>query len=289
MILTTKKIFALSKNKRLYNIGNINKPVGIYDVQKMEYDVLKKITENSEEFKISILLGEIEPGITLICLDLDDCFTSDGRLEPLTAKFLEEFNEDEYEVSCSGEGIHVYILTRLKDLETFIVKGQEGCKSFECYTNCRHIVTTYCDFKNINFEVGKHDKFLQDLYDNKRNKKEDLIKHICAVFDGKEITSMSQIRGAVYEREPIKDMYTLRGCGYKDNKLIEIIDTNPESVDQSAHDVALLRKLTYYCLDFDDAWEMAKKTNYYKQKDKRHKDKFNKEKYKDGVRRVIFG
>ena len=46
--------------------------------------------------------------------------------------------------------IHIYILTKL-DLETFIVKDMEGCKSFECYTNKRHImIFVRCFFQNKN-------------------------------------------------------------------------------------------------------------------------------------------
>ena len=66
-------------------------------------------------------LKDITDSVKLICLDLDDCFTPDGKIEPLTKEFLKEFSEDEYEVSSSGEGIHIYVLTKLS-LETFIVK-----------------------------------------------------------------------------------------------------------------------------------------------------------------------
>ena len=38
--------------------------------------------------------------------------------------------------------------TNKENFETFIVKDLEGCKSFECYTNKRHIVTTPFDFEN---------------------------------------------------------------------------------------------------------------------------------------------
>ena len=71
-------------------------------------------------------------------------------------------------------------------------------------------------------------------------------------------------------------MHTLRGLGYKDPMIIECIDAVPSMVDQSAHDAKLVRKLMYYCLSFDAAWEMAKKTNYYKAKDTYHKIKFDK-------------
>jgi hypothetical protein len=45
----------------------------------------------------------------------------------------------------------------------------------------------------------------------------------------------------------------------------------------------------YYTYDFDLAWELAKKTNYYKHKDKKHQDKFNSERYKERTRMFIRG
>ena len=83
-------------------------------------------------------------------------------------------------------------------------------------------------------------------------------------------------------------MFTLRGLGYKDANLIQIIDEDPTVVDQSSHDAKLIRKLMYYTLSFDDAWEMAKKTNYYKAKDDYHKKKFDNDRYKENTRRCIY-
>ncbi|MCM1324125.1 MAG: hypothetical protein NC218_08180 [Acetobacter sp.] len=288
MYLAPYKIFALSSKKRLLNVDEPNRPVGIYDVKKMKYLEALGYTEDlgGEGLSVSILLGTVIGNTKLICLDLDDCFTPDGKLEKDTADFLKEFKPEEYEVSSSGEGIHVYILTNL-DLKTFIVKDLEGCKSFECYTNKRHIVTTYFDFENTNLVVGKHDKFITDLYNRVNNKRDALIQDVKAAFSGVECKNDAEVRGAIFGRKPVTDMFTLRGLGYKDGNLIEIIDTSPDSVDQSAHDAKLIRKLMYYCLDFDAAWEMAKKTNYYKGKDKRHKLKFDNPTYKERTRTFI--
>ncbi len=287
MYLYPFKIFSLSKNKRLINYDKPNEPVGIYNVEKMSYNEAVSKQEAIGDCNVSILLGEIVMGIKLICLDLDDCFLDSGELEPLTEKFLKEFNSDEYEVSTSGTGLHIYILTKM-DLETFIVKELEGCKSFECYTNKRHIVTTYFDFAQTNLVVGAHDEFIKTLYDKVNKQRQSSLKDdVKLVFQGKEITSNKDIYSAKLGRTPVTDMYTLRGIGYKDPTLISIIDENPDCVDQSVHDAKLVRKLMYYTLDFDDAWEMAKKTNYYKAKDKKHKIKFDTPVYKERTRKFI--
>ena len=288
------KIFSLSKNKRLFNKLEPHRTIGLYDVEKMSYTEAVKQSKFIKDCKVSILLGSVIPKVNLIVLDLDDCFDSEGFLEPDTEEFLKEFNVDEWEVSSSGTGIHIYILTKL-NLETFIVKDLEGCKSFECYTNKRHIVTTTFDFKNTNLVIGAHDEFITNLYNkvkelrknNNNYKQETMVK---TVFEGVKIEDeKSAFIAGLKKQSPVTDMWTLRKCGYKDSNLIEIIDTEPTSVDQSAHDAKLIRKLMYYTYDFDLAWELAKKTNYYKHKDKKHQDKFNSERYKERTRMFIGG
>lgn len=285
MYIYPYKIFTISKDKRVLN--NELKATGIYDCQKMNYIDAIHYAE-PRNLKVSVLLGKVVGDIKLICLDLDDCFDENMNMEKDTKEFLKEFSIDEYEVSSSGEGIHVYILTKL-ELETFIVKELEGCKSFECYTNKRHIVSTTFDFEHTDLRVGAHDAFLKGLYDKVNSQKKSTLREdVKMVFQGEEYKNKADLRGKLYGRTPITDMYSLRGCGYKDTELISIIDENPESVDQSAHDAKLIRKLMYYTLeDFDQAWEFAKKTNYYKAKDAKHKKKFDDPTYKERTRRFL--
>ncbi len=294
MYLYPYKIFTISKNKRLLKPSEPWRTIGIYDAELFPYSEAEKVATVNDG-KVSILLGNIIRDIKLICLDLDDCIDKNtGELESDTKKFLEEFDDSEWEFSSSGTGIHIYILTK-KNFETFIVKELEGCKSFECYTNKRHIVTTTFDFINTDLQIGKHDKFIENLYNrveklrkSKLDKKSsEFINQVKKVFDGKVINTQQDFNSTIYNRKAITDMYTLRGCGFKDPNLIELIDMEPSSVDQSAHDAKLITKLMYYCLSFDAAWEMAKKTNYYKHKDERHQKKFNSEIYKERTRKFI--
>ena len=291
MFLYPYKIFTVSKNKRLFKPTEPHRTIGIYDATMMNYEQAKEYNSSYQDIKVSILLGEISRGVKLICLDLDDCIDEKGNLEKDTEDFLKEFSKDEWEFSTSGTGIHIYVLTK-ENFETFIVKDLEGCKSFECYTNKRHIVTTTFDFENTDLKVGIHDKFIKNLYDRvealKAEKtKKSLANQVQKVFEGKRINNEQDLNSVIYNRKAVTDMYTLRGCGFKDPTLIELIDTEPNSVDQSAHDAKLITKLMYYCLSFDAAWEMAKKTNYYKHKDERHQKKFNSEVYKERTRKFI--
>lgn len=287
MFLYPFKIFALSKNKRLINIDEPQRTVGIYDVMKYNYNDVIDIASGTD-FKVSILLGNLFKDVNLICLDLDDCFNEDGSLTSDTKDLLSEFDKSEWEVSSSGTGIHVYILTR-KNFETFIVKEMIGCKSFECYTNKRHIVATTFDFKNTNLQIGKHDEYLEAIYEEAKRlrEKSSQVQMVKTAFNGREIKSEQELNAVLYNRTPVDSIYTIRGLCLKDSVLKDVIDCSPDAVDQSAHDAKLIRKLMYYCLSFDAAWEMAKKTNYYQMKDDKHKKKFNNPTYIERTRRFI--
>ena len=287
MFLYPFKIFALSKNKRLINIDEPQRTVGIYDIVKYNYNDVIDIASGTD-FKVSILLGNLFKDVNLICLDLDDCFNDDGSLTLDTKDLLSEFDKSEWEVSSSGTGIHVYILTR-KKFETFIVKEMIGCKSFECYTNKRHIVTTTFDFKNTNLQIGKHDEYLEAIYEEAKRlrEKSSQVQMVKTAFNGREIKSEQDLNAVLYNRTPVDSIYTIRGLCLKDSVLKDVIDCSPDAVDQSAHDAKLIRKLMYYCLSFDAAWEMAKKTNYYQMKDDKHKKKFNNPTYIERTRRFI--
>lgn len=287
MFLYPFKIFTLSKNKRLINIDEPQRTVGIYDIVKYNYNDVIDIASGTD-FKVSILLGNLFKDVNLICLDLDDCFNEDGSLTSDTKDLLSEFDKSEWEVSSSGTGIHVYILTR-KNFETFIVKEMIGCKSFECYTNKRHIVTTTFDFKNTNLQIGKHDEYLEAIYEEAKRlrEKSSQVQMVKTAFNGREIKSEQELNAVLYNRTPVDSIYTIRGLCLKDSVLKDVIDCSPDSVDQSAHDAKLIRKLMYYCLSFDAAWEMAKKTNYYQMKDDKHKKKFNNPTYIERTRRFI--
>lgn len=289
MYLYPYKIFTISKDKRLLNPQTM-KPIGIYDITAMNLYDAAYMADN-KNCKVSVMMGNVVRDINLMVLDLDDCFDDNGVMESDTKEFLKEFDESEYEVSSSGTGIHVYILTRMK-LETFIVKELEGCKSFECYTNKRHIVTTDFDFEGTDLKVGKHDEFITNLYDRvkekqKQEKPNQLKEDVQNIFGGTVVNTIEEVRGKVYQRTPVTDMFTLRGLGFKDPVIIEVIDESPDAVDQSAHDAKLIRKLMYYTLSFESAWEMAKKTNYYKAKDDRHKKKFDDPRYIERTRNFI--
>lgn len=289
MFLYPYKIFALSKNKILFNKDNPLRKRGIYDVESMNYNTALESKEKITDSCISVLLGEVRPGVYLNVWDLDDCFDDNGELEEETKELLDLFDDSEWEVSSRGKGIHIYTLTR-KKYQTFMPKGFKGCKkAFEFYADKRHIVTTTFDFVNTDLKIGKYDDLLDSIYEEylSAQEKPSMVEMVKEVFEGQIDNDMSKARGAILGREPITDMYKLRGCGYKDERLIELIDADPTSVDQSSWDCSLIAKLLYYTLSYEGAWELATKTNYYKAKDERHKKKFNNPTYRQRTNSYI--
>lgn len=306
MYLYPYKIFSIAKKvwdpkanqgkgkwiKYLISKDNYNKILGIYSCDKFNLKGAIQVTERITSSYVSVLLGEIKPGVYLNVLDLDDCKTYDGEdLEPETKELLKEFNDNEWEWSQSGNGIHIYILTR-KKYKTSIVKDIVGCKSFEWYADKRFILAQDFDFENTDLVIGKHDKFLDNILKKCEEKKNEVkpstANEVKSMFEGKIINDEEQLfNSLITKRTPVEDMFTLRGCGYKDSTLIEIIDTDPSTVDQSQHDAKLLRKLMYYTLSFESAYNMAKKTNYYKAKDNKHKKKFDDPSYIERTRQFI--
>lgn len=289
MYLYPYKIFAMSKNKRLFNRGNPYRTVGIYDVECMTYDCAKEVKEDIDDSCISVLLGEVKKGLYLNVLDLDDCLLEDGSIEPETKDLLSYFDDDEWEFSSSGTGIHIYVLTT-KKYNTFIVKELQGCKSFEFYADKRHIVTTTFDFENVSLPINKYNGLLDGIKEEVEKKRGGAtVKEVMEVFDGKEIKGDDEqtYNQILLGRTPVTSISKIRELCVKDTYMRELIDMNPESVDQSAHDASLIRKLMYYTLSFDSAWDMAMKTNYYQAKDMKHKKKFNDSKYKERTRNFI--
>ena len=292
MYLYPYKLFALSKNKVLCNQEDPDRKRGIYDVERMNYNSALSVKESIDGSCISILLGEVRPGVYLNCLDLDGYKNKDNSLTQPATELLKNFEEEELEESLSGKGGHIYILTR-KKYKTFKIKKyfkNDDHSDLEFYADKRHIVSTTFNFDKVDLEIGKYDDMIDKLYQKyldslpKTSFKDDVI----SVFEGKEITDMTQLQNNVASgRTPVTDMRTLRGCGFKDTKLIELIDQEPSFVNQSDHDAALLKKLMYYTLSFESAYEMAKKTNYYQHKDDRHKKKFNNPDYILRTRRFL--
>lgn len=292
MYLYPYKIFALSRNKVLRNADTPNWKRGIYDVERMNYNNAMLAKENIDDSYISVLLGEVRPGVYLNCLDLDGYKDSNGELTEPAKDLLKNIPKNEIEESFSGKGGHIYFLTK-KQYKTFKLKkyfSDDEHSDLEMYSDLRHIVSTTIDFNEIDLQIGKYDDLIDNLYQQYLDSqpKNNFVEDVKTVFSGKVIKDMGQLQNSFLAgRTPVEDMRTLRGCGYKDTKLIELIDAEPSTVNQSDHDASLLKKLAYYTLSFESAYEMAKKTNYYQHKDERHKKKFNDPSYIERTRRFL--
>lgn len=290
MYLYPYKIFALSKNKRLLK-DNFKIPCGIYDVDRLTYNEAVQAKEENTSSYISVLLGEVRPGVYLNVWDLDGAVEENGEIKPETRKLLNNFEKFEWEFSSSGTGIHIYTLTR-ENFDTFHYKNYfgEGLHSnLEFYSDKRHIVSTTFDFKNTDLTIGKYDNLLKSILKEYQEKnRPNIVKDTCEIFEGKVITDMTQFQNSICAgRTPVESMDVLRKCCLKDDVLKEVIDMEASCVDQSQWDCKLLKKLMYYTLSFESAHTLAKKTNYYKSKDAKHIKKFDDPKYIERTRQFI--
>lgn len=293
MYIYPYKRFCLAyANKRLFNVDDPERLVGIYDIDYMNFKEAFLAKERIDGSYISVLLGEIKPGVYLNCIDLDGYKNEDGSLSDKAKELLKNFSKEELEDSISGAGGHIFFTTR-KKYKTFKIKeyfGKEEHRDLEIYADKRYIVTTTLDFSILDLPVGKYDNLIDKLYKEyeESQPKYTTKELVLEVFEGKEIKDETQLQVSIMSgRTPVTDMHTLRGCGYKDTKLIELIDAEPSCVNQSDHDASLLKKLMYYTLSFESAYEMAKKTNYYQHKDDKHKKKFNNPGYILRTRRFL--
>lgn len=295
MFIYPYKIFTTAKKKALFKESEPWRKIGIYTYDKYNFNQAKLATERIEDSNIAVLLEPLSQGVKLMCIDMDHCYNEDGTIRPEAKDFLSFFDENEYEKSQSGDGFHIFILTT-KDFVSFKMSTNDskrnythnetmGCDSWEFWAGLKYIVTTTFDFENTNIKVGKHDDLIESLYQMKLQKDEEVnkssfAKDVMEVFEGKIDNTEAKVKGIILGREPVTDMYKLRGCANSDDKLRNLIDANASSVDQSSHDAALIAKLLYYTLSYEGAWELAKKTNYYKSKDEYHKKKFDKDDYR---------
>ena len=299
------KIFTTAKNKALYKESEPWRKIGIYTYDKYNYNEARLATERIEDSNIAVLLETLYANVKLMCIDMDHCYDN-GVIRPEARDFLSFFDKDDYEQSQSGDGFHIFILTT-KDFKSFkmalndskrnfTLQETMGCDSWEFWAELKYIVTTTFDFEDKNFKIGKYDDLIEGLYQFKLEKDKEVEKKqahsdftnsVLTVFEGQIDNDESKARAVILGREPVTDMYKLRGCANKDDKLRNLIDANASTVDQSSHDAALIAKLLYYTLSYEGAWNLATKTNYYQGKDEYHKKKFNRLDYRERTNNFI--
>lgn len=89
--------------------------------------------------RIGFVLGGKVDGKNVVCVDLDHCFTTDGKLTVGAADVLKGFPATWVEKSPSGDGLHVWGL--VDERPSRCVFTHEG-QSVEVYVEGRYITVT---------------------------------------------------------------------------------------------------------------------------------------------------
>lgn len=263
-------LFILSKDKR--PVDNTGKYSTIDGAAKIPYQKFKAARDNG--YTISIKLGPIgTTGYSIYCIDCDHCDFS----HPVY-KWIKQTADTPslIELSTSGQGAHIFVIKKTtEDFETRFMDftGQQ----LEVWTRVRHIVSpaleTIVDTELKECNVAIFDKLIELSDEQERLKAEQ------------------------YERERAKLSKTKSKKNYKfvkpetdiavfaksDKRLREILESDPFDVDNSATDLALVRKICYYydTKDIDIVKDVFERTDWYAKKDDMHVKKFYRPGYLD--------
>ena len=263
-------LFILSKDKR--PVDNTGKYSTIDGAAKIPYQKFKAARDNG--YTISIKLGPIgTTGYSIYCIDCDHCDFS----HPVY-KWIKQTADTPslIELSTSGQGAHIFVIKKTtEDYETRFMDftGQQ----LEVWTRVRHIVSpsleTIVDTELKECNVAIFDKLIELSDEQERLKAEQ------------------------YERERAKLSKTKSKKNYKfvkpetdiavfaksDKRLREILESDPFDVDNSATDLALVRKICYYydTKDIDIVKDVFERTDWYAKKDDMHVKKFYRPGYLD--------
>lgn len=263
-------LFILSKDKR--PVDSNGRYSTIDGAAHIPYTKFKAARENG--YTISIKLGPIgTTGYSIYCIDCDHC-----DFNHPVYKWIKQIADTPQliELSSSGAGAHIFIIKKTaEDFETRFMDftGQQ----LEVWCRVRHIVSP----------------MLETIVD------QELCEHNVALFDKLIELSDEQerLKAEQYERERAKFEKAKSKKNYKvvkpetdvsvfaksDRRLREILESDPFDVDNSATDLALVRKICYYydTKDIDIVKDVFERTEWYAKKDDRHLKKFYRPGYLD--------
>lgn len=263
-------LFILSKDKR--PVDSNGRYSTIDGAAHIPYTKFKAARENG--YTISIKLGPIgTTEYSIYCIDCDHC-----DFNHPVYKWIKQTADTPQliELSSSGAGAHIFIIKKTtEDFETRFMDftGQQ----LEVWCRVRHIVSP----------------MLETIVD------QELCEHNVALFDKLIELSDEQerLKTEQYERERVKFEKAKSKKNYKvvkpetdvsvfaksDKRLREILESDPFDVDNSATDLALVRKICYYydTKDIDIVKDVFERTEWYAKKDDMHLKKFYRPGYLD--------
>lgn len=263
-------LFILSKDKRPVDFNGRYSTID--NAAHIPYQKFKKARENG--YTISIKLGPIgDTGYSIYCIDCDHCNFS----HPVY-KWIKQTSDTPQliELSSSGQGAHIFVIKKTDEqFETRFMDftGQQ----LEVWTRVRHIVSpqleTIVDVELKECNVAIFDKLIELSDEQERLKQEQYER------DREKIRRAHEKRGYTFVA-PETDISVFSKT---DKRLFEILNVEPEDVDNSANDLALVRKIVYYynTKDIDIVRNVFERTDWFAKKDDYHIKKFYRPGYLD--------
>lgn len=263
-------LFILSKDKRPVN--NKGQYSTIDNAVNVPYQQFKEAREHG--YTISIKLGPIgDTGYSIYCIDCDHCDFS----HPIY-KWISKTADTKQliETSSSGEGAHIFIIK--KTTEQFETRFMDFTgQQLEVWTRVRHIVSprleTIVDVELKECNVAIFDKLMELSDEQEKLKQEQYLR------DQEKIRKEHSKKNYSFVA-PETDISVF---SKSDKRLYNILYAEPEDVDNSANDLALVRKIVYYfdTKDKDIIQNVFERTDWFAKKDEYHIKKFYRPGYLD--------
>lgn len=186
-----------------------------------------------------------------MAIDLDDCFKEDGTLNELAQDVFDHFNATYVEYSPSGNGLHIFC-QGVKPNERTRVPG------IEVYTGYNFVTVTGDHIEESSMKVLNMQKEIDWLFDKYLPVTETAVKPEAIIIDHGEKTPAEWL-----------DI----GLSHDDKLHRLFYDTDHED-DESAHDMSLLCKLSYWLnRDIESIEQVFLDSPWVNSKDRRHLDK----------------
>lgn len=258
--ISNQKIFCLSKDK-IQRDENLN-VISIHTVPRYDY-VTALALADKKGCDISILCGEINNELTMSVIDIDDVATDGKFNNKNTKKFIQDSGllGSMAEFSKSKTGLHIFVPLYNKDVkDSFRTSKLDWTKSFEYYTKERQVVIGGFNFnKTLPISHSKTIEFIESLRP--------------------EPVSID-IRQPI--NSDVKKVNDIINICRVDPKLNELWYANPDNVDQSSNDLALMTKLCYYSgYNVGNALSLFFESPYVSLKDYKHLCKLSRKDYMD--------
>lgn len=264
------ELFILSKDKRPVN--SIGQYSTIDNAANIPYTKFKAAREHG--YTISIKLGPIgDTGYSIFCIDCDHC-----DFNHPVYKWMKSIIDTPQlvELSQSGEGAHIFIIKKTD--EVFETKFMDFTgQQLEVWTRLRHIVSPnlerIVDVELKECNVAIFDKLLELSEEQERLKAEQYER------EREKFEKKKKKRGYTF----VAPETNISVFAKSDKRLKEMLEAEPEDVDNSANDLALVRKICYYfdTKDKDIVQNVFERTDWFAKKDEYHIKKFYRPGYLD--------